>query len=1100
MTEPADPDRRTMMWRTAGALSWLPWAAAACSGGGSAAAPGPASASPEPSTPSEPLPAEPTPAPSPTSPPRAPALLPGTYRNTQPWLFADVQQGTVLRAVTSYVETPARPGIANAEGFNWGATLGAVIGPTHRFVDGAGEWPWLNAGGDWIDVTGRAQSVQSPHGAVAANAVPTGSSVYSIDLTAGVQAAQTGDRWNAYIVRCDGAARALATQHHPTLPAPSIAVTYRDGSTATLACHACVALSAGTSYAQIGASESPVDPSVAIGFDRPTQAVQSAVLTLAVTRHTAAAAQLRLYLANPPTAAPAVLQGVAAGHSLDGGLNGAAGVIVAHDYRDGTALRDWLLPDAINVFDVRRWTPDLWGAGASDDSRLPAADAGQALAGKWVHKSDRSPNISLVDSQHVGDGFAPLAAGLGALRVVTPKSPAADGGVADYTATVGTGADLWLLFPKAISGLLDETYTRFHFRYHAPRKTLAETKMFRASASSTAVHALMGGKFGIGVHHWTPAGGNNNFGGGKHGWTNRLGFVLAPADAPLAGLVPYVHAWDMIGRNFKWGNLQGRGGALYPDRWYCIEIRCKLNTWKPAGGSPSDGIMEVFLDGVKVATHTGWSYRDGPLDHIAALPPQFAASRNLGPIGLLLNCYNGGVLPADEDMVQFYGAMACGTRYIGPLNTGVTLAPSVIRNISANTRADIDPAKDPLSNSRHPALPPWDFTHGTQWLHTPDFCGATFASAMGAQGTYLMYGAAGHSAGGPCVWMGYDVARATWALLGPRPLQTNSLQGFVAGASPPPSQFDHVWGDYNGASADWPPGWQQPGFNPPEGSHTRNSFVYRPPHRAGNRSGQVINAWQPTGGLAGTPYGAGVTLVLLGSHYYDLDTHRWHRTANTRVSYGSLGITYHEPTDCVIGHLCEGSNYGNYVDWLDCATMTWRRVPIGDASPPYILYDSTCFTVGDLYVVALYDHADNPAVPMQLWALSIDAIRVGTKVHWTRMAVSASEWPLNTGPNPASKANMQTTGWALCPLNGRFYALSHTTGSNRLYRLTPPRGSDSEVLTGTWTLDSESFDGGNAQWSATDYSRLQWAPALNAFLWTGEDIRGPVQAIRLGGT
>ena len=136
---------------------------------------------------------------------------------------------------------------------------------------------------------------------------------------------------------------------------------------------------------------------------------------------------------------------------------------------------------------------------------------------------------------------------------------------------------------------------------------------------------------------------------------------------------------------------------------------------------------------------------------------------------------------------------------------------------------------------------------------------------------------------------------------------------------------------------------------------------------------------------------------------------------------------------------------------------------------------------------------------MQLWALSIAKVLAGSDVRWTSLALSAAEWPLNTGPNPEGKANMQNTGWALCPANGCFYALSHTTSSNRLYKLTPPDGDDTSVLAGTWTLSTEAFVGGNAQWSSTDYSRLQWAPALNAFVWTGEDINGPVQAIRPSG-
>lgn len=664
------------------------------------------------------LAAAPAPAPAP-----APSITLASYRTGQQWLFADVQRGAVVQNAGSYNETPARAGISNADSFNWGSSggFGLALGPTNLYVEGSTKWPWVNAGGDWINTAGTSQATTLPHATFAANSATSGSASYLVDITAGCQAAFNGSRWNAYIIKVTGGTRAIATQNHPTLAPPSIAVTYTDGTSETLDCHACVSMPSGTAYGKAGAQESTIVPSVAIGFARPSKAVASATLSIAVTQHTNTAATINFYLANPTVTTPTVVTGVAAGYPLDSGLSAGSGVIVAHDYHDGSVLTDWLNTTNINPSTTANWSPDLWGAGAADDTKLPTALGGVSRVGKWnrVNYEDGYA-IALVSSSYTGEGFAPVAAGIGALRIHLPKSTAADGGT-DPNGYSGTlGADLKMMFPKAISGLVGETYTRFYYRYHANVKTIANTKMLRQSASATATYALMAGKFGPGVHHTTTFGGNDNTGGGNKGWSNRGGIALMPGDTPVSGAVPYVHSWDMLGRNMEWGQSGGMGGGLYPDRWYCVEIRCKLNTWNVAGGSPADGVMEIWLDGVKVATHTGWSYRDGPPLYSGSLPPTFAGYRDMGAIGLWLNCFQGGTLTAEEDRWEFFTGIVCGTSYIGPMAIPAPAGPnwastavSGTWNVvpSANTFLSLDPKDNPLLNPTYSSpghVAPWD--------------------------------------------------------------------------------------------------------------------------------------------------------------------------------------------------------------------------------------------------------------------------------------------------------------------------------------------------------------------------------------------------------
>lgn len=593
----------------------------------------------------------------------------GAYRTTQPWLFADVQAGTpmALDALTNTWATPARESVADPKkNYIW-----AINGTSHLYVDHRGQWAWLNPGGDWINASGTPQATTNPHVSFTANSVTIGSSAYTADITAGVQASRSGSRWNAYILKLTGGARGIASQNNTALPAPVINVTYSDSTTAALKCVACVRLDGSTAYALTGRPEATFGSGVAIEFERPTKDVASAQLVVTVTQHTATAATIRGYIADPPVTTPTVVPGIAAGYTQDSGIAAQASVWVAHRYQDGSTLADWFVnpTSAIGVFTRSNWDPEVLGLGAADATKLPTAFGGQALAGKWINKQYFPGNVALVNSSFIADGFVPLAPGLGALRVVTPKSTAADGAVVPAS----TGCDLWMAFPKAVCGTNDlaDSYVRFYTRFNVVNKNVSDMKMFRSGAGTVAAHAEQKGKWGIGVHHWTSRGGNNRTGGGGLGWSNRLGYEQTPADMPLLFLSPSIHSLDNLNPqvNMQWGTGGGMGADLRPDRWYCVEVRCKLNTYNAAGGSPSDGLMEVWLDGVKVMTRTGWKYRDGPLDP-AGIGNDLPPFRQLGPIGLGLNEYMGGVLPSDEDRVCFYTGLVFATSYIGPMNLG----------------------------------------------------------------------------------------------------------------------------------------------------------------------------------------------------------------------------------------------------------------------------------------------------------------------------------------------------------------------------------------------------------------------------------------------
>jgi len=605
------------------------------------------------------------------------ASLSGKYRTEQPQLFVDVIASTPTTG--NPIVTLARPGVADPKyDYQWG-----LIGPSYYHVEQTAEWAWVNAGGDWTNTAGTAQGTTLPHFTFTANAVTTGGAVYpSVPFTAAAQAAWARGKWNAFIVRVSGGARSIAALHHATLSAPSVNVNYTDGSSATLACTACVALTTGSAYTQIGNAEASLAQNVALEFQMPTKSVTSATLSINLSQHTSTSATVSGFLANPTVNAEPVVTGLANAYPQDEGIDAHPDVLFAQRFEDGSVLTDFVIASPANVdfTDFDNWSPVVYG-GTDDPTKLPTMISGNTLVNKWfqVNTPTAGGGFSLVDSSYTGDGFVPFGPGRGALRTVMPEFVAADGGVVGSGGALG--CDLMTMLPKEVCGLLDDIYVRFKMRFHFAPKYLADSKMFRQSGGAYAAYAVPHGKFGPGPHHWTGYGGNSNTAGDNLGWSARLGFTCAPADAPLSGMQPYIHSQDMLPDrvNQPLGKDGGLGAGFYTDQTYEIEVRTKLNTYNAAGAigtSPRDGICEIWVDGRLDSTHTLWKWRDGAIDYGLTPngPSLLAPFRELGIAGLCLNNFHGGTLPPDHDLVMFIGDIVAATSYIGP--SGVTPPPS----------------------------------------------------------------------------------------------------------------------------------------------------------------------------------------------------------------------------------------------------------------------------------------------------------------------------------------------------------------------------------------------------------------------------------------
>lgn len=446
---------------------------------------------------------------------------------------------------------------------------------------------------------------------------------------------------------------------------------------------------------------------------------------------------------------------------------------------------------------------------------------------------------------------------------------------------------------------------------------------------------------------------------------------------------------------------------------------------------------------------------------------------------------------------QVFGTVGCSW------NSELTVAPwapvsGTIANISLNTRVDINPANDPLANPNYPLDAPWEDA-GYGWHTVAAYCGAVMAEDIGSKGTYLQYGGAGHAAVNATFMFGFDLDDRLWKRIQKRPLPTDSL-GLAAadqanfGSYYSVDQLDSTWGNWKGDYSGWG-SFAQPGYNPPVGGHTRNSWVYRPASAVGNTSGQVITAWHDTGRLSGTG--------SRGSHIWDADTGNWSHTTNLRPNAGSSvgGIRYFPHLDAVIGMNLESSSSGyQFLDVLDCSTMTWSRRTLTNGIDCYV--DATCFACDDLYVFV--SNVADPGTPMLFYGIEASKIKDGISAGWTPLNISAASYPLS-GTTDIYLEFTKNVQWEQCPIDGNFYAVNRLHGSNKLWKLVPPPGNTAAKLAGTWTITEQTLTGetldcrisnGTSLWPSFDYSRLRWSTWANAFIWTSDYNAGNVQAIR----
>jgi len=569
-------------------------------------------------------------------------------------------------------------------------------GPTNRFVDFASGWAWDSVGGDYVDANLVRQG-PAPWASVNLTAVSGSTAVHEytgIDVTALLQHCQSRPRWAAFLLRMAPGStqpRLIAGPLTPGgHPPPRIDVTYSDGTTAVLNCRI-VARSTGSSSTPVTtdqASGGGLNLPLFMEFERPARPVAGAALRFTVVAHWSGSGPgtAELMLLDPPINAEPVsgLAGLASrAGPLDAGIASTAGVIGAHRYVDGESLGSFVSAQAWNYNAESAYDPAIYGTGPQDLSKLPHAELG-----KFIRANQDVDLWSLVRSSYTGEGFEPLAPGLGALRVEMPDTGVNTGDEQRNGGT--TAAARKIMMPPEDYGLLDRIFVRYYVRFGGPyNPTRGDRKEVRRFNSPE--WTSMGGKWGITPAHATTYGGVSGSAGGGRGWTLR--HKWSDCEVQLGGpneggITSGWHLYDFLGNNpaghryggesqsvqkESWGQGGGLGGVIYANRWYCIEQEVRLNRVdqpSPAGDGQfwtPDGELRVWVDGRLTYERTGMVFRTLPLYSPNPSPNYIRPIRELGVKELWFNWFHGGLNNSTYKRVMFVTGLVWARERIGAM-------------------------------------------------------------------------------------------------------------------------------------------------------------------------------------------------------------------------------------------------------------------------------------------------------------------------------------------------------------------------------------------------------------------------------------------------
>jgi dienelactone hydrolase len=222
--------------------------------------------------------------------------------------------------------------------------------------------------------------------------------------------------------------------------------------------------------------------------------------------------------------------------------------------------------------------------------------------------------------------------------------------VAGEAAFGGHGKSLKVTIPRGTN-----TGANFHFRFQQQLGQEPQEIYFRyyLKLDPDWKNASEGGKLpGISATY-----GKAGWGGrkvdGSDGWSARGHFKKPGPDTTQIGYYCY-HA-DM---KDKYGDVFAFNPPLHYDRWYSIEMYCKLNTpGKEGEHGKKDGILKAWIDGQPAFERTDLRFRD-----VAKLKIE----------SIWINVYHGGTKLAPQDLHLYLDEMVISNTPIGMVRTAQT--------------------------------------------------------------------------------------------------------------------------------------------------------------------------------------------------------------------------------------------------------------------------------------------------------------------------------------------------------------------------------------------------------------------------------------------
>lgn len=217
----------------------------------------------------------------------------------------------------------------------------------------------------------------------------------------------------------------------------------------------------------------------------------------------------------------------------------------------------------------------------------------------------------------------------------------------------GKGKSLKVTIPKGAS-----TGANFHFRFQPQLGHEPEEIYFRyyLKLDPDWKNARDGGK----LPGFSATYGKSGWGGrkvdGTDGWSSRGHFKKPGPDATEIGYYCY-HA-DM---KSKYGDVLKFNPPLQYDRWYCIEMHCKLNSLGKEGEpGKKDGILRAWIDGKLAYARSDLRFRD-----VAKLKIE----------SIWINVYHGGTKRAPQDLHCYLDNITIAHKPIGPAQADRQEAP-----------------------------------------------------------------------------------------------------------------------------------------------------------------------------------------------------------------------------------------------------------------------------------------------------------------------------------------------------------------------------------------------------------------------------------------